>query len=81
MGAPIGISHSAGIGRIGQWDFVVAISPTCQARSSTAPRTVGRRKIESAFEDHARYQSFVELDRHETALSSENALRIVKDYD
>jgi adenylyltransferase/sulfurtransferase len=42
---------------------------------------VGRKKLDSAANKMREINPFVEIDRHEVALSSENALEILKDYD
>jgi adenylyltransferase/sulfurtransferase len=42
---------------------------------------VGRKKLDSAAETMLDINPFLEIDRHETALTSENALQILKDYD
>jgi molybdopterin/thiamine biosynthesis adenylyltransferase/rhodanese-related sulfurtransferase len=44
-------------------------------------KDVGRKKLDSAAETMLDINPFVEIDRFETALSSENALQILKDYD
>jgi sulfur-carrier protein adenylyltransferase/sulfurtransferase len=44
-------------------------------------KDVGKKKLDSAAETMLDINPFVEIDRHETALSSENALDILKDYD
>src|SRR5262249_34487961 len=44
-------------------------------------RDVGRKKIDSAAEKMQAINPALKIDKHETALSSENALEILKDYD
>jgi adenylyltransferase/sulfurtransferase len=44
-------------------------------------KDVGRKKLDSAAETMLDINPFLEIDRHETALTSENALQILKDYD
>ena len=57
-------------------------SATCSGRSSTARPTSGRPKLESAQRSAARrINPDVQVETHETALTSENALDIFKDYD
>src|SRR5258708_7430548 len=42
---------------------------------------VGRKKLDSGADTMLDINPFVEVDRHEVALSSENALQILRDYD
>jgi adenylyltransferase/sulfurtransferase len=44
-------------------------------------KDVGKKKLDSAAETMLDINPYVEIDRHETALTSENALDILKDYD
>jgi molybdopterin/thiamine biosynthesis adenylyltransferase/rhodanese-related sulfurtransferase len=82
LGAPLGLYlAAAGIGRIGLVDFDVVDFTNLQRQVIHGTKDVGRKKIDSAFETMRDINPFVELDRHETALSSENALQIFKDYD
>ncbi len=82
LGAPLGLYlAAAGIGRIGLVDFDVVDFTNLQRQVIHGTKDVGRKKIDSAFETMRDINPFVQLDRHETALSSENAFRIFKDYD
>jgi adenylyltransferase/sulfurtransferase len=82
LGAPLGMYlAAAGIGRIGLVDFDVVDFTNLQRQIIHGTSDVGKRKIESAFETMADINPYVELIGHETALSSENALEIFKDYD
>jgi sulfur-carrier protein adenylyltransferase/sulfurtransferase len=82
LGAPLALYlTAAGIGRIGLVDFDVVDFTNLQRQVIHGTKDVGRRKIDSAFETMRDINPFVELDRHETALSSENALEILKNYD
>jgi adenylyltransferase/sulfurtransferase len=82
LGAPLGLYlAAAGIGRIGLVDFDVVDFTNLQRQVIHGTKDVGRKKIDSAFETMRDINPFVQLDRHETALSSENAFQIFKDYD
>src|SRR5246500_2420192 len=82
LGAPLGMYlAAAGIGRIGLVDFDVVDFTNLQRQVIHGTKDVGRQKIDSAFGTRAEINSLVEIDRFETALSSENALEILKDYD
>src|SRR3954453_21994950 len=82
LGAPLGLYlAAAGVGRIGLVDFDVVDFTNLQRQVIHGTKDVGRKKIDSAFETMRDINPFVQLDRHETALSSENAFGIFKDYD
>jgi adenylyltransferase/sulfurtransferase len=82
LGAPLGLYlAAAGVGRIGMVDFDVVDFTNLQRQVIHGTKDVGRKKLDSAFDSMRDINPFVQLDRHETALSSENALEIFKDYD
>jgi len=82
LGAPLALYlTAAGIGRIGLVDFDVVDFTNLQRQVIHGTKDVGKKKIDSAFETMRDINPFVQLDRHETALSSENAFEIFKDYD
>jgi len=82
LGAPLALYlTAAGIGRIGLVDFDVVDYTNLQRQVIHGTKDVGRPKIDSAIDSMRDINPFVKLDRHETALSSENALAILKDYD
>ena len=82
LGAPLGMYlAAAGIGRIGLVDFDVVDFTNLQRQVIHGTKDVGRKKLDSAAETMLDINPYLEIDRHETALSSENALRILKDYD
>src|SRR5580700_3942239 len=82
LGAPLGMYlAAAGIGRIGLVDFDVVDFTNLQRQVIHGTKDVGKKKLDSAFETMADINPYVKLVRHETALSSENALEIFKDYD
>ena len=82
LGAPLGLYlTAAGIGKIGLVDFDVVDFTNLQRQVIHGTKDVGKKKLDSAFETMADINPHVKLVRHETALSSENALEIFKDYD
>jgi len=82
LGAPLGLYlAAAGIGKIGLVDFDVVDFTNLQRQVIHGTKDVGKKKLDSAFETMADINPFVTLVRHETALSSENAFEIFKDYD
>jgi len=82
LGAPLGLYlAAAGVGRIGIVDFDVVDFTNLQRQVIHGTKDVGRKKLDSAAETMQDINPFVQIDKHETALSSENALEIIKDYD
>jgi adenylyltransferase/sulfurtransferase len=82
LGAPLGLYlAAAGVGRIGIVDFDVVDFTNLQRQVIHGTKDVGRKKLDSAAETMQDINPYVQIDKHETALSSENALEIIKDYD
>ncbi|MBZ5618536.1 MAG: molybdopterin-synthase adenylyltransferase MoeB, partial [Acidobacteriia bacterium] len=82
LGAPLGLYlAAAGIGRIGIVDFDVVDFTNLQRQVIHSTADVGRKKLDSAAEKMQAINPNVRIVKHETALSSENALEILKDYD
>jgi molybdopterin/thiamine biosynthesis adenylyltransferase/rhodanese-related sulfurtransferase/molybdopterin converting factor small subunit len=82
LGAPLGLYlAAAGVGRIGLVDFDVVDFTNLQRQVIHGTKDVGRKKLDSAAESMLDINPYIKIDRHETALSSENALQILKDYD
>src|SRR6202521_2777298 len=82
LGAPLGLYlAAAGVGRIGIVDFDVVDFTNLQRQVIHGTKDVGRKKLDSAAETMQDINPYVHIDKHETALSSENALEIIKDYD
>ena len=82
LGAPLGLYlAAAGVGRIGLVDFDVVDFTNLQRQVIHFTSDVGRKKLDSAAAKMREINPFVQVDRHEVALSSENALQILKDYD
>jgi len=82
LGAPLGLYlTAAGIGRIGIVDFDVVDFTNLQRQVIHATADVGRKKLDSAAEKMKGINPALDVVKHETALTSENALDILKDYD
>src|SRR3954451_2504610 len=82
LGAPLGLYlAAAGVGRIGLVDFDVVDFTNLQRQVIHFTQDVGRNKIDSASEKMRALNPHVEIVKHEVALTSENALEILKDYD
>jgi adenylyltransferase/sulfurtransferase len=82
LGAPLGLYlTAAGVGQIGLVDFDVVDLSNLQRQVIHGASDVGRKKLDSAADSMLRINPAVRLDRFDTALSSENALQILKDYD
>jgi len=82
LGAPAALYFAAaGIGRIGLVDFDVVDYTNLQRQVIHGTKDVGKPKIDSAIESMKDINPYVQLDRHEVALTSENALEILKNYD
>ncbi|HYJ85317.1 MAG TPA: molybdopterin-synthase adenylyltransferase MoeB [Pyrinomonadaceae bacterium] len=82
LGAPTGMYlAAAGIGRLGIVDFDVVDSSNLQRQIIHGTKDVGRRKVDSARDRLADINPFIELETHETRLTSENALGLFANYD
>src|SRR3989442_2814961 len=82
LGAPLGLYlAAAGIGRIGLVDFDVVDFTNLQRQVIHGTKDVGKKKLDSAAETMRDINPYVEIEKHETALTSEIALTILKNYD
>ncbi|HUS06872.1 MAG TPA: molybdopterin-synthase adenylyltransferase MoeB [Bryobacteraceae bacterium] len=82
LGAPLGLYlAAAGVGRIGLVDFDIVDYTNLQRQVIHGTKDVGRKKLDSAADRMTDINPHVRIDRHEVALTSENALQIIKDYD
>ena len=72
---------AAGVGRLGIVDFDVIDETNLQRQVLYGTKDVGRKKIEVAKERVAQINPNVDVQTHETRLTSENALDILRDYD
>ena len=82
LGAPLGMYlAAAGVGRLGIVDFDVVEESNLQRQIIHGTRDVGRPKIESARDRLRDLNPHLEIEGHETRLTSENALRLFRNYD
>jgi adenylyltransferase/sulfurtransferase len=82
LGAPLGLYlAAAGVGRIGLVDFDVVDASNLQRQVTFSIHDVGRSKLEAAKDRLAGINPHIQLDLHETRLSSANALELFEDYD
>ena len=82
LGSPLALYlAAAGIGTLGLVDFDVVDFTNLQRQIIHSTSDVGRKKLDSAAEKIEAMNPFVDVVRFETRLSSENALRIIEDFD
>jgi sulfur-carrier protein adenylyltransferase/sulfurtransferase len=82
LGAPLGMYlAAAGVGRIGLVDFDVVDHTNLQRQIIHGTKDVGRKKLDSAADTMSDINPYVEIEKYELALTSENALDILKNYD
>ena len=82
LGSPLGLYlAAAGIGTLGLVDFDVVDESNLQRQIIHGTKDVGRPKIESAQDRLKDINPNVQIEAHETRLSSENAIELFKDFD
>jgi len=82
LGAPVGMYlAAAGVGRLGLVDFDVVEASNLQRQIIHGTKDVGRPKIASARDRIEDINPHVEIETHETRLTSENAMRLFVNYD
>ena len=82
LGSPLAFYlAAAGIGTLGMVDFDVVDSSNLQRQIIHSTRDVGRKKLDSAAEKLSALNPALNVVKHETMLTSANALEILKDYD
>ena len=82
LGSPLALYlAAAGVGRIGLVDYDVVDYSNLQRQVLYGTKDVGRSKLDSAAERISDVNPYVQLDLHNTPLTSDNALEILKDYD
>jgi sulfur-carrier protein adenylyltransferase/sulfurtransferase len=82
LGAPMTYYlAAAGVGTIGLVDFDVVDESNLQRQIIHSTADVGRPKIDSAAEKLQALNPHLKIVKHETMLTSANALEIIKDYD
>ncbi|HEV2464773.1 MAG TPA: molybdopterin-synthase adenylyltransferase MoeB, partial [Acidobacteriaceae bacterium] len=82
LGAPLAFYlAAAGIGTLGLVDFDVVDESNLQRQIIHSTADVGRPKIDSAADKLHALNPHMNIVKHETMLTSQNALDIIKDYD
>lgn len=82
LGAPLAFYlAAAGVGTLGLVDFDVVEESNLQRQIIHSTADVGRPKIESAATKLQALNPYMNIVKHETMLTSQNALDIIKDYD
>ncbi len=82
LGSPLALYlAAAGVGHIGLVDFDVVDFTNLQRQVLHGTKDVGRKKLDSARDRIHDANPHVELTTYDTALTSENALDIIRDYD
>jgi adenylyltransferase/sulfurtransferase len=82
LGSPLALYlTAAGIGTLGLVDFDVVDTSNLQRQIIHSTKDVGRKKLDSAAEKLMALNPSIKIVKHETMLTSANALEILKDYD
>ncbi len=82
LGSPLGLYlAAAGVGRLGIVDFDVVDQSNLQRQILHGTKDIGRPKLQSAKERLSDVNPHVQIDTYQLALKSDNALKIVSDYD
>jgi adenylyltransferase/sulfurtransferase len=82
LGAPVGMYlAAAGVGRIGIVDFDVVEVSNLQRQIIHGTADLGRPKIESARDRLRDINPHIEIETHDTRLTSQNALSLFANYD
>src|SRR6266542_3535988 len=82
LGSPVALYlAAAGIGRIGLVDYDVVDSSNLQRQVIHGTATLGKLKVESARDRLTDLNPDIQVDIYNEPYTSENAMRIAKDYD
>jgi adenylyltransferase/sulfurtransferase len=82
LGSPLTLYlAAAGVGKIGIVDFDVVDVSNLQRQVLHSTAAIGKPKLQSARERLLALNPEIEIELHDTKLTSENALAILKDYD
>lgn len=82
LGSPLAFYlAAAGIGTLGLVDFDVVDASNLQRQIIHSTKDVGRPKLDSAAEKLEALNPFLNIVKHETMLTSKNALEIIRQYD
>jgi molybdopterin/thiamine biosynthesis adenylyltransferase/rhodanese-related sulfurtransferase len=82
LGSPLAFYlAAAGVGTLGLVDFDVVDASNLQRQIIHSTKDIGRKKLDSAEEKLTALNPALNVVKHETMLTSANALEILKDYD
>ncbi|MEM9586771.1 MAG: ThiF family adenylyltransferase, partial [Planctomycetota bacterium] len=82
LGSPVSLYlAAAGVGRIGIVDFDRVDYSNLQRQIIHGSDDVGRAKVDSAAESLASINPLVQVEKHDEAFTSSNAMRIASNYD
>jgi sulfur-carrier protein adenylyltransferase/sulfurtransferase len=82
LGSPLALYlAAAGVGTLGLVDFDVVDASNLQRQIIHSTKDIGRKKLDSAAEKLTALNPALTVVKHETMLTSANALEIIKDYD
>ena len=82
LGSPLALYlAAAGVGTLGLVDFDVVDASNLQRQIIHSTKDIGRKKLDSAEEKLKALNPALNVVKHDTLLSSANALDILKDYD
>jgi len=82
LGSPLALYlAAAGVGTLGLVDFDVVDFTNLQRQIIHSTSDVGRKKLDSAADKIGAINPYVEIERFDTRLSSDNALQIIRDFD
>jgi adenylyltransferase/sulfurtransferase len=82
LGSPLAFYlTAAGIGTLGLVDFDIVDASNLQRQIIHSTKDIGRKKLDSAAEKLTALNPSVKIVKHETMLTSANAMEILKDYD
>jgi adenylyltransferase/sulfurtransferase len=82
LGSPLALYlTAAGIGTLGLVDFDVVDASNLQRQIIHSTKDIGRKKLDSAEEKLKALNPAINIVKHDTMLSSANALEIIEDYD
>jgi len=82
LGSPLALYlAAAGVGTLGLVDFDVVDASNLQRQIIHSTADIGRKKLDSAEEKLKALNPALNVQKHDTLLSSANALDILKDYD
>ena len=82
LGSPLAFYlTAAGVGTLGLVDFDVVDASNLQRQIIHSTKDIGRKKLDSAEEKLKALNPAINIIKHETMLTSANAMEILKDYD